>query len=271
MPKYFVIDEEIKELPKEDIAAIEKEKSERLREGYVKNRQLTKKRLQEEVVDLKCVSGRIIIAIDIEGKNVHTFSDGAQIYFGRQFNNLNRRHTEPVNAYVIDAENIPKGSEILIHPNAICDTNKINNYGNLSLEQNNSVRYYSIEEISAFLYREKKGEWQPLKNFAIALRVFKPYSGNIAGIKPLQVKNVLYIKTGELKDKIVNTVNAADYEIIFQGDNGQEQRIIRCRHYEDMIHDREEIICINDELTEKYLNNELLIGIDISDCKTINE
>ena len=272
MSKYFVIDESVKELPKEEVSAIENEYEVKRKNAYLKNREKTKSRLENKVTDLKCVHNRIIIVIDLDGKNTHKFSDGTEIYLGRRFNNLNRRHTEPVNAYVIDAENIPKGAEILIHPNAICDANKINNYENISLEQNNSVRYYSIETISAFLWRIKKGStWNPVENFATALRVFKPYAGNIAGIRPFLIKNVLYITSGELEGKIVNTLIAADYEIIFQGDNGQEQRLIRCRHYENMKHDREEIIAINYELTEQFNYGKLLIGLDTSDCKTIND
>lgn len=221
-------------------------------------------------MSLKHVSGRVIIQIDLDAKNWHTFQSGLKIRRERKYNEFDRKITEPVNAIVISGENIPEGVEILIHPNAINDTNKINNYTSLSGDETAStVKYYSIEEEQCFIFYDGE-EWKPLKGFATALRVFKPYSGNIAGIKPLQVKDVLYITSGEYKCKIVHTLKACDYEIIFQTHDGIEGRIIRLRHYENMNHDREEIISIRNDLTKKLYNGELLIGLSISDCKTLN-
>lgn len=268
--KFFVIDETINPLSKESIQAIEKDRTEVLNKGYQKNRVVTKERFAEEDINLKYVDGRIIIKIDLDYKNQHTFESGQQIYIGRQFNNLNRRETEPVNAWVVDAEYIEKGSEILIHPNSICDANKICNYASVSVEEANSLRYYSIEENSAFLFREGEN-WKPLKNFATALRVFKPYSGKIEGILPEQIKNVLYLTSGEFEGQICHTVKSADYEIIFQGTNGREQRQIRCRHYEGFDHDREELIMIRHDLTKELKKGNLLIGLSPEDCKKIKE
>ena len=265
---YFIIDESKKVISKEDIESIEMGSIEKFKNASDNSRELSKKRLLEEDISLKHVNGRIVIKIDLEGKNTHTFENGLTIYRGRQFNELNRRITEPVNAWVIDAEYIENGSEILIHPNSICDANKIFNYANISTEEGNSLRYYSIETESAFLFRE--GEtWKPLKNFATALRVFKPYSGMIDGIPPEQIKNVLYITAGEYKGEVMHTVRAADYEIIFMGTNGREQRIIRCRHYEDIEHDREELIIVRHDLTEQVNEGELLIGLSPTDCKNL--
>lgn len=224
-------------------------------------------------MSLKHVSGRVIVSIDLDGKDSHKFEDGTVIYRGRRFNNLNRRETEPVNAHVISGENIPEGVEILAHPNAFCEANKIHNYLALSgNETASSVKYFSIEEEQCFIWYDKKSAtWNPLKGFATALRVFKPYSGNIAGIKPLQIRDVLYITSeGDLKGKVVNTLKACDYELIFMDSTtGREGRIIRLRHY-DYRHDREEIIAINHNLTEKVESGELLVGLSISDCKNIN-
>jgi hypothetical protein len=86
---------------------------------------------------------------------------------------------------------------------------------------------------------------------------------------PTQIKNVLYLQTGELKGKVCHTVNAADYEIIFMGEEGKEHRILRCRHYEDIEHDREEIIAVDKYLTKQLNDGELLIGLSSKDCKTI--
>lgn len=268
--KFFVIDESVKSLSKNEVALIEKNKNEVFSSEAKIKSSLTRDRFINEQINLKHVEGRIIIKIDIDYKNSHTFQDGTKIYRGRQFNNLNRRDTEPVNAWVVDSEYIPKGAEILIHPNAISDTNKIEGYGSVGLEGGNSIRYYSIEEISAFLWRENSEKWKPLKGFAIALRVFEPYKGALSGIEPKQIDNVLYIQTGEYKGKVSHTVKASDYEIIFQNEHGREERLIRCRHYENEYRDREELIAIDYSLTNKVNNGELLIGLSPTDWKTLN-
>ncbi|HEY8658013.1 MAG TPA: hypothetical protein VIM07_00770 [Chitinophagaceae bacterium] len=221
--------------------------------------------------ELKHVKDRVIVSIDIDSKNWHTFESGLKIRRLRQYNNLDRKYTEPVNATVISAENIPGGVDILLHPNEIHDSNKIFNYIPLSgNETSSSVKYYSIHVEQCFIFFDEN-KWKPLKGFATALRVFKPYSGMIAGIKPLQIKDVLYITSGEYKGKIMNTLRSCDYEIIFQAEDGREKRIIRCRTYENENHDREELICVRNDLTEQLEEGELLIGIEISDCKTLKE
>lgn len=266
--KHFLINPYSKPSSKEAVDYLEKSKANALKNVYENSRQATKNRLNDEDVKLKHVEGRIIIKIDIDSKDIHRFDSGIEIYRGRRFNNLNRRETEPVNAWVVDSEYIPKDSEILIHPNSICDANKIFDYGNATVENNNAVRYYSIEEISAFLFREGD-EWKPLRGFAIGLRVFKPYKGLIKNIAPEQIKDVLYIQSGEFNGKVIHTVRSADYEIIFTGIKGTEERIIRCRHYKNEAHDREEIIMLRNDLTEQVLNKELLIGLSPNDAQPI--
>ena len=64
---------------------------------------------------LKHVEGRIIVSVDHESKNSHKFADGTVIRLERDYNNLNRRQTQPTNAIVISGKDISKGSEILIH------------------------------------------------------------------------------------------------------------------------------------------------------------
>lgn len=268
--KHFVINPAKLETSKEDIAEIQRQRENTLKNGYSKNRELTQKRLTTESVNIKHVDGRIIISIDLNYKNQHTFADGTKIYIGRQFNNLNRRQTEPVNAIVVDAEYITKGVEILIHPNAICDANKIFNYANTSVEENNSLRYYSIQETSAFLFFEDD-TWKPLKNFATGLRVFKPYEGIIHGILPTQIKDVLFITSGEYRGMVVQTLRSCDYEIIFMDRSGQEGRKIRCRHSENESNEREEIITVRSDLTKDVKRGKLFVGLSASDCKKLNE
>jgi hypothetical protein len=221
--------------------------------------------------ELKHVEGRIIASVDLQYKNWHTFSSGLKIRRERQYNELNRRITEPVNAIVIDAENIPVGSEILFHPNEIHDSNRIFNNEKLSGDETaSSVKYYSLNEGQCFIWRENsESAWKPIKGFATGLRVFNPYFGAIQGILPEQIKNVLYITSGEYAGQICHTLKACDYEIIFQDSNGREGRIIRLRHYEGEYHDREEIIMVRHDLTNKLNNGELLIGLSPSDCKKL--
>lgn len=213
---------------------------------------------------LKAVDGKVIISVDLEGKNSHTFSDGTKIRLERQYNNLNRRETHPVNAIVIDGEGMKTGSQILIHPNMTHDTNKIFNYGQLSGDiEGSDVKYFSIpiEQCYAWLDEEDNNTWKPTKNFEFALRVYKPYLGLIEGIEPTLVKDVLYVTTGEFKGLVVHTLKACDYEIIFQGIHGREERLIRFRHFPDQEHEREEIIAVDYHLTEKVNKGELLVGI----------
>lgn len=222
------------------------------------------------ITEIKPHEGKIIIYVDMESKNSHTFQDGTVIRLERQYNNLNRRETEPVNATVLSHDYIPKGSKVLIHHNAIHDVHRLFNLGELSgIDKGNDIRYFSIGEHQCFLWQDKNGEWQPCKGFATALRVFIPYTGTLEGIEPTLIPNTLYITSGELKGKVCRVLKASDYEVIFQGDNGREQRIIRCRHFENEVNDREEITAIDYYATKKLKNGEYFVGLSKSDCKPL--
>jgi hypothetical protein len=261
--KYFDLIE-TSSLTKSQIKHLEAEKQRKLRLHAKKIDELNKKKISE-LPQLYHVKGKVIISINLEEKNSHTFESGQKIYIGRQFNNLNRRETEPVNAFVVDAEYIPRGVEILIHPNAINDTNKIFGFG----EDMTTVRYYSIPEEQCYLWKDNESQWQPLKGYATGLRVFKEYQGPIVGIEPEKIKDVLYITSGELKGKVVKTLKACDYEIIYMGKDGKEERIIRCRHFENEINEREEVIAIDKQLTKEVENKNLMVGVSKSDAKYI--
>lgn len=261
--KHFVLIEDVK-VDKKELDKVRQEKERKLKNHAKKRDSLNEKKLQHKV-NLKHTYGRAIIVINVESKNSHTFSTGEKIYIGRQFNNLNRRETEPVNAYVISADGIPAGVEILIHPNAIIDSNKIFSFQ----EDNTDVKYYSIPEEQCYLWKNDNDEWLPLKNYATGLRVFKPYEGPLLGISPELIPNVLYITSGEFKGQVVRTLKASDYEIIFMGSNGYEERIIRCRHFENEINEREEIVAADYFLSKKVKKGDFFVGINALDAKSI--
>ena len=216
------------------------------------------------------VEGRVVISVDLESKNSHTFSDGTKIRLEREYNNLNQRETKPVNATVIDGEDIESGSQILIHPNVTHDTYKIFDRTRLSGEvESSDVKYFSVPIEKCFAWLD--GEtWKPLKTFEFGLRVYKPYDGVIEGIEPTLVSDVLYVTTGELAGSIVQTLKACDYEIIFQGLDGREDRLIRFRHFPNEDHEREEVIAVRNDLTDLYNEGKLLIGLSPSTAKSIN-
>ena len=220
---------------------------------------------------LKAPSNRVIIKVDLESKNSHTFKDGTKIKLERVYDNFNMRYVKPVNAEVVDAEDIPAGAEILIHHNATHDTYKIFNYQRPTTEASSDIQYFSIPIEECFMWREEKGSiWNALNNFVTALRIFKPYKGMLQGIEPEVMNNKLYITSGELKGRAVNTVISSDYEIIYQNDDGTEGRIIRLRYFPDG-NDRNEIIAINDNMTELVESGELLVGYNKSDAKQLKE
>lgn len=219
---------------------------------------------------LKPTQGRVIVKIDLDGKNWHTFSNGQTIRLERQYDNFNRRETEPVNAIVVSSDYIPKGSEILIHHNATHDMNRIFNLQNLSGEETSStVKYFSIPEGECFTWNDG-GEWQPTKSFDFGLRVFKPYTGILDGILPTYLKEKLFMTTGEYKNKVVITLKSVDYEIVFQGMDGKEQRLIRCRPNGDDSGREPEVIAIDNEATKKVLEGEYIVGLNEITAKIFN-
>jgi hypothetical protein len=220
---------------------------------------------------LKAPSNRVIIKVDLESKNSHTFKDGTKIKLERVYDNFNMRYVKPVNAEVVDAKDIPTGAEILIHHNATHDTYKIFNYQRPTTEASSDIQYFSIPIEECFMWREGKGSiWNALNNFVTALRIFKPYNGMLEGIEPEVINNKLYITSGELKGKAVSTVISSDYEIIYQNDDGTEGRIIRLRYYPDG-NDRNEIIAIDGNMTTLVENCDFLVGYNKSDAKQLKE
>lgn len=206
--------------------------------------------------------GRVVVKIDLQGKNSHTFENGQTIRLEREYNNLNRREVSPVNATVVSAENIPEGSTILIHHNSTHDSNRIFDYGELSGEaEADTVKYFSIPEEDCYAWLDDAGNPYPLKNFAFALRVYEPYLGLVQGVQPNLLKNVLYLTTSNLKGCVCGTLKAVDYQIVYQGIDGREKNLIRLRHSDDEEIEREEVIYIDHQLTDKVNEGKLFVGL----------
>lgn len=221
---------------------------------------------------LQHVEDRVIVEVNMNYKNSHVFDDGTKIVLERKYDNFNARYTQPVNAVVLSAKNIPEGSEVIIHHNSAHESNRINNFKQVSgSDIASDIRYFSIPESECFVWR-KDNEWQPLPGYDFGLRIFKPYSGMLEGIEPTLIPNVLFITTGEYKNKVCYMLRASDYELIFQGRDGKEKRLIRCRTEEDAKTGREmEIVAIHNEYTEMVLRGDLLVGLTKTDCKPLKE
>ena len=222
--------------------------------------------------NIRHTEGRIVVSIDIEGKNWHMFDNGTKIRLERKYENFNLREVNPVNAIVISAENIPVGSEILIHHNTIHDTNRIFDYQQLSgMAEASSIKYYSIIDDEAFAWLNGDS-WEPLPGFDFALRVFKPYNGILAGIEPTPLKNTLFMLTGKYKNQVGITLQASDYQIVFQDVNGREGNLIRIRTEGDEKTQREaELVMLHHAYTKKVFANELLVGLTKKDAKTLKQ
>lgn len=222
-------------------------------------------------MNLKNVEGRIVVKADKDGKNWHTFSDGKKIRLERDYNNLDYKYTKQVLGEVVSADDVPTGAMLLFHHNCIHPVNQILNHSKLSGEEITSgVEIFSFSTDECYLWKMPGDkEWKPLKGFATALRVFEPYLGVLQNIPHKKIENILYLTSGNLKGNVCHTLKACDMPIIFNNDEGIEETIIRCRHFEDEEHEREEIVAINHDLTKKIENGSLYVGVTEKDCKPI--
>lgn len=217
---------------------------------------------------MQATSKRIFISVDTEYKNHHSIEGIGIVSIQRKYDNFNRRYTQPVNAIVIDSENIPKGAEILCHHNSTHPTYEIFDYKGLDGNfLSGTVRYFSIPETECYAWRTD-GEWNPCYGFDFGLRIFKPYAGALSGLLPTQIKNKLLITSGIYSGKAVMTLGHCDYEIIYQGKNGKESKLIRLRNFPNEPKNiRNEIIAIDHETTDKINEGEYLVGLSPTDCK----
>lgn len=205
---------------------------------------------------------RIFISVQMDLKSSHSFNDGNSISLNRDVDNFDKKYVRPVNGIVINSEIIPIGADVLIHHNAVHDTYRVFDYKELSGDFiASNLRYFSIPETECYAWRIGGSEWTPTNGFEFGLRVFKPYKGSLSGILPTQIKNKLYITTGEFKGKVAMTKGASDYEMIYQDRDGKENRLIRLRHFKEPENIREEIIGVDNACTLRVESGEYLIGL----------
>lgn len=269
--KYFVFGDKT-ELSKEERERIRIDQERRLKEGDDYENQEAKRRLAEED-NLVHVEDRIVVKVDMKGKDSHTFESGLTIRRERNFNNFNRRETQPVNAIVISGEGIPKNAEILVDHNAFHETNRVNDYKNrFEKEDSDRVRYFSLPRYECYAWRLGAGGWTPIYPFEFGLMVFEPYRGVLQGIEPKVVKDTLYVLSGELKGSVVKTLKGCNYIIVYQDLNGRENYLLTFRPFGDTKRKMEEeaVAILHDE-TKKVKNGELLVGFSVSDAKPLNE
>ncbi len=223
---------------------------------------------------LKHVSKRIVVRVDMQQKNYQTFADGTVIRLERDYNNLDRKYTQQVLGTVLDSEYIPKGAFVLFHHNSLHETYEVFNHSSLSGEDIASgIKIFSIMERDCFFWKNpNEKEWNPTKDYATALRVFKPYIGSLQGIEPTLIKDTLYVTSGNYKGCVVKTEKACDYQITFRNENGVDENIIRFRPDGIEEDQREpEAIAIMEDMSQKVKEGELLIGLTKTDCKKLND
>lgn len=225
---------------------------------------------------LKPSKGRILVKCDRDFKNNHTLlnekGEKVNIRLERNVENLNHRETMPIQATCLYSEiGIPVGATVLCHHNTFHPSNEIFNHTSLSGEEiANNIGIYAIPENEAYLWKTvEMKEWESVKGFAIAERVFQPYNGSLHGIPPTKIKEVLYVKTGHFKGKAVKTLKACDYEMVFRGDNGKEQRLIRIRTSYPEPSEREEVVAVLENETNQIKKGKLLVGLNEKNCKPI--
>lgn len=214
-------------------------------------------------MELIATKRNVLVNIQLDNKTKLKFKSGVELFICKTYN-YNLREDNPSICTIIDGGDLPKGSLALIHHNSVHDTYKIS--GIEDEEGNIMDNLFSIPNDMVFCYKEDENkEWIPNKDFLITLRVYKPYGGVIAGIRPDLVKQRLYVVKGEIEGtdlvgKVAVTTNFSDYEIIFR-EGGIEKSVIRTRS--------REILGIDLFSTSKVLSGEYLVGNNLDDIKTV--
>ena len=270
MSKHFILDPNINPVSIEAKQVIQQEEKQR-KDSIFSEEDLRAKRLIEQEDSLIHTHDRIVVKVDMENKNFHTFQDGTRIRRERAFNEFNRRITQPTNVIVISGEGIPKDAELLVDHNALHETNRINDYKNtFELAESDRVRYFSIPYYECYAWRKDTPEWTPIWPFEFAMMVYKPYNGLMTGIEPEELKDTLFVTSGNLMGNVVKTLKGCNYCIIYQDTNGRENYLIVFRpNGNSKTGLEEEAIAILHHETEQVLKGNYLIGYSISDAKPL--
>ncbi len=268
--KHFVISPKPERLSREAIDKIEADKADVFLKGAVDQRDKNEKAFEEESDTIVHSAGRVVIKCNLSTKEDETLSNGLIIARPRDWDCFDMKIKNCTQAKVVSSDTIEKGTMVLIGHNVIHDTNRIFDYKEVT---GSDVHYYSIPENQIFLKQDENGDWVTLPPFETALKVWKPYTGILHHIPPTFIKDTLFVTSGELKDKAVKTVKSSDYVITYrEPSTGKTQNIIRFRPFGlEAEHREPEAICVLDDTTEKILNDELIIGIEISDAKTYSQ
>lgn len=207
------------------------------------------------ITDIQADNNRVIVSVDMEYKNSYKLTDDVSLKLMRDVEQFNGRIKSPVNAIVISGEGLEAGWEILIGHNCAHPTHEIYNHGfDIPID----TKIYSISVEQCFIYRESKdAQWKPCKGFLIVERIFRPYKGILLGIPPAEIKNALFVASGNFLHQVLLTGLYCDYTIVFQESDGREKHITRMR---DAHEERDEALAISHSLTEQVLNGDLLIG-----------
>lgn len=271
MSKYFLINPRKGESDKKDIAAIRERSETLLKYGDSILEEESKNKFQQEDT-LIHTEGRYVVKVDMKYKDSWRFENGQEIRYERNFNNFNRRETQPVNAIVISGEDVPKGAELLVDHNALHETNRINDYKNeFEYEGSERIRYFSIPYYECYAWRVGGSDWTPIWPFEFGLRLFKPYEGVLENIDPTVMKDYMYVVSGELAGNVVKTIKATDYQIIYQDLNGRENYLICFRpngNTKTLL--EPEAIAIMHDLTDDVNEGRILVGYSIKDAKPLN-
>lgn len=272
--KHFIINDKINSISKEDSDLLQSEREAVINDTYLSRDKKVSDFLEKDF-NLVHVEGRILIKVDLEYKNNYTFANGQEIRLERGYNNLDNAYVCPTQGLVISGDGMPKGALILFHFNSIHDSNRVFNYSQISgAEIEANVGIYSIKEEECFLWKlPNEKEWNPIRNYALGYKVFIPYEGGITGIQPTEIKDVLYIYTGDYAGQCYHTVKNANYRLIFRDpETGRDEEFIRCRPDGDEKSGREpELVAINHAITEKVLNGEYLVGLTPATAKKMND
>lgn len=221
---------------------------------------------------LKAAPGRILLKVDTDFKNNYSLTKDITIRLERNVENLNHRETMPVQGICIeDRPDVPKGAMVLFHHNSAHASNQVFNYSGLSGEEIASgVGIFAIPESECYLWKTKEmADWMPINGFAIGERVYEPYTGVLKGIPHKKIKDSLYVKSGNYKGNVVRTLKSCDYEMVFRGEDGKENRIIRFRTFYPQMNEREEVLFVDEKLTKLVNKGKIMIGLSETDCRVL--